>query len=284
MLNYNTLDNINIEVVHKTFLEAFSDYQVKMDLPLHKLKQMLKRRGYVSEISIGAFKDELLVGIILNGFRNWNGKPTVYDTGTGVIRDYRKQGITSNMLLNTKKLLKERKIEQYLLEVIQANTPALELYKKQGFEIIRNLICYKLDKNKYTSVSTYEIEHIDTINSAQWRLLANLWDFVPSWQNSIDSVNAVSDSFEYCIVRIEETIVGYGIIDKQTGDIPQIAISKQHRRKGIGTSIITELLESTKAQNISVINVDEQCTSMRDFLLKLGFQFNVSQFEMMLKM
>ena len=114
-------------------------------------------------------------------------------------------------------------------------------------------------------------------------MLTSLWDFVPSWQNSIDSVNAVSDSFEYCIVRIEETIVGYGIIDKVTGDIPQIAVSKQYRRKGIGTSIIAELLKSTKAQNISVINVDEQCTSMRDFLLKLGFQHNVSQFEMMLK-
>jgi ribosomal protein S18 acetylase RimI-like enzyme len=283
MFNYKTLETTSIEIVHKTFLDAFSDYQVRMDLPLYKLKQMLQRRGYVSEISMGAFKDELLVGLVLNGFRNWNGKPTVYDTGTGVIGDYRKQGITSSMLLNIRALLKEREIEQYLLEVIQINTPAVELYKKQGFQIIRNLVCYKLDKNKYNPISTYEVEHFDTINSTYWTLLTSFWDFIPSWQNSIDSINAASDTFKYCFVHFEDAIVGYGIIDKKTGDIPQIAVHKQHRRKGIGRSIVTELLKSTESQNIAVINVDEHSKSTRDFLLELGFQYNVSQFEMMLK-
>lgn len=136
MLNYKTLENTKIEIVHEAFLDVFSDYQVKMDLPLIKFQQMLQRRGYVSEISMGAFNNELLVGLVLNGFRNWNGKPTVYDTGTGVIGDYRKQGITCIMLLNIGELLKEKVVEQYLLEVIQANSPAIQLYKKQGFEII----------------------------------------------------------------------------------------------------------------------------------------------------
>lgn len=109
MLEYRTLNNINIETLHKTFIDAFSDYQVNLDLPLWKFKQMLKRRGYVSELSIGAFKNEMLVGFVLNGFRNWNGKQTVYDLGTGVIAEYRRQGITSNMFLNIKELLKQNK-------------------------------------------------------------------------------------------------------------------------------------------------------------------------------
>lgn len=102
MFNYKTLDNTNIETLHQAFLNAFSDYQVKMDLPLWKFQGMLQRRGYVPGISMGAFKDEALVGFVMNGFRNWNGKPTVYDIGTGVIGEYRKQGITSNILLNVK--------------------------------------------------------------------------------------------------------------------------------------------------------------------------------------
>lgn len=78
-----------------------------------------------------------MVGFILNGLRSWNGKTTVYDIGTGVIIDYRRQGITSNMLLNVKEILKQKQVEQYLLEIIQSNTSAVQFYKKEGFKVKR---------------------------------------------------------------------------------------------------------------------------------------------------
>jgi ribosomal protein S18 acetylase RimI-like enzyme len=284
MFNYKTLENTNIEILHEAFLSAFSDYQVKIDLPFWKFQQMLQRRGYVSEISIGAFKNQVLVGFVLNGFRNWNGKLTVYDTGTGVIGDYRKQGITSNMLLNIRELLKEKEAEQYLLEVIQSNTSAIQLYKKQGFEIIRHLACFQLDKNKYNPMTTCKVEHIDKIDATNWKDLIDFWDFTPSWQNSIDSINAAPDTFIYSIVRFDDIIVGYGIIDKKTGDIPQIAVNKQYRHKGIARSIVTDLLKNTESYKVGVLNVDDQSKSTKDFLLELGFEYVVGQYEMILKL
>ncbi|GAA0064848.1 GNAT family N-acetyltransferase [Clostridium sporogenes] len=284
MFSYDTLENIGIEKLHETFLNAFSDYQVKMDLPILKFQYMLQRRGYVAKASIGAFNDETLVGFVLNGVRNWDGKLTAYDTGTGVIETYRKQGITSNMLLNVRQLFKEMGVEQYLLEVIQSNTSALQLYKKQGFKILRDFECFHLDKNKYNPITTYKVEHVNTINSNDWRELTEFWDFVPSWQNSIDSINVVSDAFIYSIVRLDDNIVGYGVIDKKTGDIPQIAVNKNYRRKGIARSILTDLMKNTESYNINVINVDGESRSMKDFLLKLGFECGVSQYEMILKL
>jgi ribosomal protein S18 acetylase RimI-like enzyme len=284
MFNYKTLENTNIEILHEAFLSAFSDYQVKIDLPFWKFQQMLQRRGYVSEISIGAFKNQVLVGFVLNGFRNWNGKLTVYDTGTGVIGEYRKQGITSNMLLNIRELLKEKEAEQYLLEVIQSNTSAIQLYKKQGFEIIRHLACFQLDKNKYNPMTTCKVEHIDKIDATNWKDLIDFWDFTPSWQNSIDSINAAPDTFIYSIVRFDDIIVGYGIIDKKTGDIPQIAVNKQYRHKGIARSIVTDLLKNTESYKVGVLNVDDQSKSTKDFLLELGFEYVVGQYEMILKL
>ncbi|MCR1973903.1 GNAT family N-acetyltransferase [Clostridium sporogenes] len=284
MFSYDTLENISIETLHRTFLNAFSDYQVKMDLPILKFQYMLQRRGYVAKASIGAFNDETLVGFVLNGVRNWDGKLTAYDTGTGVIETYRKQGITSNMLLNVRQLFKEMGVEQYLLEVIQSNTSAFQLYKKQGFKILREFECFHLDKNKYNPITTYKVEHVNMINSNDWRELTEFWDFVPSWQNSIDSINAVSDAFIYSIVRLDDNIVGYGVIDKKTGDIPQIAVNKNYRRKGIARSILTDLMKNTESYNINVINVDGESRSMKDFLLKLGFECGVSQYEMILKL
>ncbi|MBY6891424.1 GNAT family N-acetyltransferase [Clostridium botulinum] len=284
MFIYDTLENIGIETLHETFLNAFSDYQVKMNLPLFKFQHMLQRRGYVPKVSIGAFNNETLVGFVLNGVRNWDGKLTAYDTGTGIIEAYRKQGITSNMLLNVRQLFRQMGVEQYLLEVIQSNTSALQLYKKQGFKILRDFQCFHLDKNKYNPITTYKVEHVDMINPNDWRELIEFWDFVPSWQNSIDSINAVSDSFIYSIVHLDDNIVGYGVIDKKTGDIPQIAVNKNYRRKGIAKSIITDLMKNTESYNINVINVDGRSKSMKDFLLKLGFECGVSQYEMILKL
>lgn len=284
MFNYNTLENISIENLHSTFLEAFSDYQVKMDLPLLKLQQMLQGRGYVATASIGAFNNNILIGFLLNGIRQWEGKLTAYDTGTGVIETYRNKGITTNMFINAKELLEKMEVEQYLLEVIQSNASAVYLYKKQGFQISREFECFNLDKNKYTFKPEYKVQSVDRIDENEWKELIKFWDFKPSWQNSIDAINALSDNFLYSIVREDNTIVGYGIIDKNTGSIPQIAVDKNYRGRGIGRNIFANLLKGTKSSNISVLNVDSTCHSMKHFLLNVGFEESVKQYEMILNL
>lgn len=284
MFSYSTLEGISIEELHKTFLNVFSDYQVNVEMPLSKFQEMLQQRGYVQKASIGVFQNEKLVGFVLNGIRDWNGKVTSYDVGTGVIETYRKQGITSYMFQNSKQLLQKMKVEQYLLEVIQTNTSAVQLYKKQGFNTLRDFECFHLDKNKYNMKAIYKVKNVNTINQNVWMKLTEFWDFEPSWQNSIESINAVSDKFIYSFVYLNDAIVGYGIMDKKTGDIPQIAVNKNYRRKGIGRSILTDLIKNSESNRISVINVECQDKSIINFLFKLGFEHWVSQYEMALKL
>lgn len=284
MYTYKSLENTSIEVLHKTFVQAFSDYQVKIDLPRWKFEQMLERRGYTPELSMGAFDNENLVGFILNGFRLWNGKPTVYDTGTGVLKEYRQQGITSTIFQNVVVLLKQKCVEQYLLEVIKENTAAYKLYSKQEFKVTRAFECFSSEKDSCKARMTHKVEHIDKIGEDIWKKFISFWDFAPSWQNSIDSIKAVPDTFSYAVVKIDNDIVGYGIIDKRTGDIPQLAVDKAYRRKGIGSSIISDLLNNTSAKKAAFLNVDESCIDMCEFLLINGFDIGVGQYEMMLNL
>lgn len=283
MFKFKTLEDTKIEALHQTFVDAFSDYQVKIDLPFWKFEEMLQRRGYVSEISMGAFQNERLIGFVLNGLRSWNGKKTVYDLGTGVVGDFRKQGLTSNMLLKIRDVFNEKKVEQYLLEVIQTNTSAFELYKKQGFEIVRDFACFRSENNNIKKNKTWNVEHVDRFNHDDWELLRKFWDFAPSWQNSVDSVNALYSAFAYSIVRDDNRIVGYGLIDRRTGDIPQLAVDKGYRNKGVAGSIIADLCENTESSIVSVLNVQDDIKSMKDFLLSAGFKSAVSQYEMILK-
>lgn len=280
MIEYKTLEGIDTEILYNVFLNAFKDYQVKMEISLLKFNELLISRGYNSQISMGAFENGELVGFVFNGLRKWNEKPTAYDTGTGVIREYRKQGITSNLMLNIKNLLKSKEIHQYLLEVIKTNTNALELYKKQGFEIVREFECYHLEKNIFKASEDSNIfqKQICPYDCNQY---SELWEFNPSWQNSIDSIVAKKDNF-YCVyVKFNDEVVGYGIIDKITGNIPQIAVHKNYRRRGIAKSIITELIDNTDSNKISVLNVNKNST-LAKFLHNLNFEHFIDQYEMML--
>lgn len=280
MIQYKTLEKVDIEILHNTFLNAFKDYQVNMEIPLSKFKEMLIIRGYNSEISMGAFENGELIGFVFNGLRKWNEKPTAYDTGTGVIREYRKQGITSNLMLNIKNLLKSKEIHQYLLEVIKTNTNALELYKKQGFEIVREFECFRLEKSMLEATMNYNISQ-QQISNYDLEQFLKFWEFNPSWQNSIDSITAKKDKY-YCInVNLNDKVVGYGIIDKITGNIPQIAVHKDYRRRGIAKCIITELINNTDSNRISVLNVDKDST-LAKFLHDLNFEHFVDQYEMIL--
>lgn len=53
MFLYSTFRSVGPELLHQAFLRAFSDYQVKMELPFPDFEQMLRRRGYCPELSVG---------------------------------------------------------------------------------------------------------------------------------------------------------------------------------------------------------------------------------------
>ncbi|HWR62086.1 MAG TPA: GNAT family N-acetyltransferase [Clostridia bacterium] len=282
MFEYRTLEGVDIEVIHRAFVDAFSDYQVKIDLPLWKLQSMLQRRGYVAGKSIGAFKDGNLVGFILNGCRKWDERLTVYDLGTGVIPEYRRKGLTTSLFQKVLEKIRHEGVEQYLLEVIQQNTAAYELYSKKGFEITRPFSCYKLMKSSYNPQNVYKVEQVGAFTEEQWVQLKKFWDFEPSWQNSIESICAAAEEFGYFIAGVDTEIVGYGIIERKTGDIPQIAVDRNHRHKGIAGSILSALVNCTESDKVAVLNIDDTSKSTKDFLCEAGFEHYVDQYEMIM--
>ncbi len=284
MYNYKTLSGTDLSTIHQAFVKAFSDYQVKMDLPFWKFEKMIKRRGFIPELSVGAFYNENLIAFVLNGVRIWDDKLTAYDLGTGVIPEYRKQGITTEILRKVKNLFKEKNIDRYLLEVLQNNTGAVELYKKQGFLTTRSFDCCYLKKEDFSFPVCKDIKNLEFFNTNQWDEVKKLWDYNPSWQNSIDSINVFPDSFSYSVVIDENKIIGYGIADKLTGDVPQIAVSKEHRNKGIAKSILSDLFNHTKADKLSLINIDQRDDNFKNFLVNTGFVNFASQYEMIMSL
>ncbi|MDD6796251.1 MAG: GNAT family N-acetyltransferase [Clostridiaceae bacterium] len=283
MINYMSLENISVEEVYDTFIKAFSDYQVKVYDSLDNFINRLNFEGYNRKASIGSFESGRLVGFMLNGIRKWNGQITAYDMGTGIIKQYRNKGLTTNMFSKVKSNLIGMGVNQYLLEVIKNNEPAFNLYKKQGFEISREFNCFKLEKSNFKSTMNYKIKFIDEFNEDLWEKCMTFWDCKPSWQNSIQSIQEAKDSFCYCLAIDDEDIVGYGIINKANGNIPQLAVDKNYRKQQIGKSIVTQMINLSDSNTISIINVDKDCQSINNFLTDNLFENFIDQYEMILE-
>jgi len=284
MLQYKILGTMSGETLRQAFVEAFSDYQVKIDLPYWKFRQMLRRRGYYPSLSMGAFDDGQLIGFVLTGFRTWGGRATAYDLGTGVLPEYRRQGITTELFGRVKSLLLEKQAEQYLLEVLKPNSSAIRLYEKQGFEVRREFSCFRADRD--VLIRRHRSMHLKAERAGRLdlRQLQAYWDFEPSWQNSIASVEAVPKAFESFVVRFDDTIAGYGILEKKTGDIPQIAVSKDFRGNGIAGIILAEIARASESETLSILNVAALQEPTEKFLADAGFSPFVGQYEMVLKL
>ncbi|MHA1473938.1 MAG: GNAT family N-acetyltransferase [Promethearchaeota archaeon] len=298
MIHYKCLENIDESDILNTHNSAFSDYQVKMNWTLQQFQNINKQRGVRYDLSIGAFDGDKLVGFIINGAGDWNNKPTVYDCGTGIIKEYRHKGIGTEILLRLIKLLRDAGITQYLLEVIKTNENAYQLYSKQGFEITREFDCVIAqikeikeiieERNEDLQVintdKNFEIIEINELNQPNWDIFKIFWDKTPSWQNSIDSIERNRDVLTILVVNHKTTPVGYAAFDPRNGGIAQFAIHPEYRRRKLGMALLNRIIETCPtATRLTIINIDKELGSFIGFYESLGLKIFVEQYEMMKK-
>ncbi len=144
-MNIKSLESAGFETIASAFNEAFCKYEVQISK--QELSLMLKRRGFVPELSFGAFDDERLVSFTLNGIGFYNGVLTAYYTGTGTLEEYRGKGLASEVFNYSLPFLKKAGVTRYLLEVLQHNSQAVSVYKKQGFSILREFGYYRIKQS-----------------------------------------------------------------------------------------------------------------------------------------
>ncbi len=282
-MEYKFLTHERFETIYDAFINSFSDYVVKMQPTKKQFKEMLTRRGVRLDISIGAYNDKQLIGFNLNGIGKFNNEITIYDCGTGIIPEFRGKGIVSLLFEHSLAKLKEAKASKYLLEVIENNVSALKAYKKMGFQINRYFQCFKANKvtDLFFKEATAKV-NLTLENTVPWEILQTFWDYQPSWQNSIESIFRSNEDKIIVTANYDSQKIGYGIIYFDSGDIPQIAVAKEYRNKGIGTLLLSSLTHYSNSEIIKIINVDSNATNTISLVKNIGFKHFVNQYEMIL--
>jgi ribosomal protein S18 acetylase RimI-like enzyme len=275
-----SLGKTDFETLFTAFNAAFRDYEMQVNK--HELSVMLQRRGFNAELSYGAFEDEKLVSFTFNGTGFFNSIKTAYDTGTGTLEEYRGKGLATQIFEYSLPFLKESGIRQYLLEVLQHNNKAINVYKKLGFNVSREFSYFVQDADKvlvsaHVLPSKYKIREIDLSRKEEMILSC---DFFPSWQNSFEAILRRPDDFVMRGVYDDTRLAGYGILDPNSGDITQIAVSHDYRQQGIGSAIFNELLKVNKFRTVKAVNAEISCASMKLFFESKNFPEKGKQFEM----
>lgn len=174
MITYSNLTGLSISYLKNIFNEAFSDYTIPMQLDEKQIRAHLESNDFDPKLSIGCFDGDKMVGFVFVGHRD----NRLYDAGTAVIKEYRRNGIAREML--EKIIAKMDKSDEFILECISTNSRALKLYESLGFKRKRHFVCFKLSNGGQLSKEVSLGSRSDITKS-----------YNPSWQNEKVEANAI---------------------------------------------------------------------------------------------
>jgi ribosomal protein S18 acetylase RimI-like enzyme len=283
-MQYVLANQFSEEKLVQAHNEIFIDYEGVSELSLEQFQAINVQRGVKYEYSIVALEENKIVGLILNAIREYKGILTAYDCGTGVIPEFRGKGIAKELFLKVKQLLLTNNCHKYVLEVIQTNDKACNLYKTQGFEIIREFDCRivkreDLEKN-LSSIALDDLKFATfTTSDFLWENIRPFQQYPPSWQNSNESLKL---SPRYTVLTVTEngTITGYAVFNPRSGEIAQIGGKEM---KILGTMIFHYILtQYVDIKQIYFINIDSKYEPLIELLAELGFTTFTKQYEMVL--
>lgn len=237
-----------------------------------------------------------------------------YDSGTGTIPIFRGKGLSKLLINESKNLLRKNNIDGFVLEVLETNEKAKNIYFNAGFLISRRFYCLKINRqkllenleriiNKETNDIDLSTENIK-IKSSSFSLFSadskkiSLDNFLKSplsWQNSFKSIKNIKKLLKASYLYINNRFCGIGIIQESNSDIKIFSIKttdktfnniklkeKLEKTYLLQSLFLKELIKLSKNENISILNIDEKM-GLKDFLSFSGFNNFVNQFEMYLK-
>lgn len=280
-MQFKSLQHTTLAEITETFNDAFSAYEIPMQHTEESLRRKLEIEDIDLQLSVGAFDGDQLGGFIFFGIdRNLNGRVTAWDGGTGVRAAYRGRQITQKLFGFALPLLRKQGVQCILLEVLENNSTARNIYSGLGFSLLRRLNAYKGN-----ILSTKNIPfQIENLTGADETLQYALGDFLPAWQQSHKRIQNAGEAVQTIgIVDDAYQPIAYARFRPEDGRVLQFAVHPAHRRKGMGTAIFTHIAARV-AGPVSVVNVDEHCESCAAFLTAMGLHPFISQYEMALEL
>lgn len=272
------LAECTLDEVLKAWNDGFEGYFVQIKLNAEAFLNRLVGEGLSPNHSIVTFDKNKPVGIVLNGFRNVDGKMIAWNGGTGVATDYRGKGISRALMEEVLEIYKEENVEVATLEVIKENERAIKLYEKYGYDITDHLLFITGEYKPEVSESTGIKDNL--IRPEQLSGLSFYKEDVP-WQCSWQSAKQGEAKVFY---NEADEPIGYAIYrrvwneDKKLDRIIFHQLELLDKEK---VEYIPEFIASitTKPVNITTINFSAS-NPASNYFMEQGLKVSTEQYQM----
>ena len=269
------LSNIAFDELLNCFFNAFENYYVKMPTDRDYYKERWKAAKVDFNFSYGMFDKGKLVGFIIHAIDKREETLMAFNTGTGVLPEYRGKRIIHSIYKYAIKDLEQNGIMKIKLEVITENTIAIRTYKAIGFEICKNFKCFHgaILPKILEQVKIKEIES----NDVRWEEIPN--QELYSWDNQKESLlNGIYNYFQ--VLNTNNEPESFFIIKSDSGYLAQLDLLNTK-----GTDSWERLFSAIKqiSTTIKINNVDDRLKEKINQLMSIGLDNKINQYEMELK-
>lgn len=276
-ITIHTLENIKPDQLLDVCNGAFSDYYIPVFWNQDSIQEKILREDIDLKLSVGAFCRSKCIGFILHGIRSENEISIAYNAGTGVLPESRGYGLTVKMYDFIFPVLKQNGIQSIVLEVINENKKAIHIYNSLGFEVQRQLSCYKGDIVNTQNKLRISVK-LSTANNIPIQLFGH-FHCKPSWQNELTSILKLK-TYMVCTATLPENgIAGFIIYHPANHRVYLFGVLTKYRRLGIATELFKYLYTQFR-KPIRITNVDQNHIEIDRFLQSLSFHKYLHQSEM----
>jgi GNAT superfamily N-acetyltransferase len=136
---------------------AFADYVVHIAFDQARLLQMMIHDGVDVEGSQVILHDEQAVGAALIARRGWTSRLAAM----ALVPEARGQGVGRWAMEQLIDQARARGDRQMVLEVIESNEPAVHLYRRSGFRLLRRLVGYGAVSPNGTDAEDVAVDEVD---------------------------------------------------------------------------------------------------------------------------
>ncbi|KZS42382.1 GNAT family acetyltransferase [Aquimarina aggregata] len=268
-----SLNTIDFKILMNCFLKAFENYYMKMPEDHQYYRNRWKMANVCFDLSFGMFDNDKIVGFIINAIDKRDKDLIAFNTGTGIIPEYRRKGIVYKLYEHAIPKFKKNGVTKCSLEVIKDNTIAVKAYKRIGFRISKSYKCYNGELLLKDQLNDFELKQVDVSFFDRHTIPQKMY----SWDNHIETLKR--GDYEYYSLVMNENEIAYFVINSTNGYLAQFDVFIDQKDNWIRLfSAIKRMTNSIK-----INNVDEALDSKLSFIKSMGILNTIDQFEMDLR-
>lgn len=276
-MEIRTLEHTGLDVLCKTFNEAFAGYFVPFRVDEDYLFNRWKGARVDYRLSVGVFGDDgHPVAFMVFGIDDLDGKRTGHNAATGVVPGHRGNRWVEKMYDYILPRLREAGVTQSTLEVITLNEKAIRAYANVGYHIHRNLLCFK---GKITvDLALPDGFYIEKTKQIPWEKLQELTVYPSTWEMSETAIRTVADEYTFWALYEGETLVAFAVVNLSNGFVGKFGFREGGEAVLHGRYLMSEL--GREFEEVKINNVDASAADVERLLLSAGLANHISQYEM----